>query len=159
MEADIKTRLEQHESVGTLMLSQLSLSSSSVTSSSIDSDEFVAHALGSPPRSISEKKLVRPDSGISETQSDLDENEIIVTMENWTTIKRVPSLLRDRKTVVEKEPASLLGASLMRLVKDPAGVDLQVSGNLLNGKQESVVHSLATISSLYGGIQSSHSLV
>lgn len=80
------------------------------------------------PRSLSGPELMRPESAISaisEGQTDFDENEVIITMENWTTIKRVPSLVKDNRSAAEKsrETPSIVGASLMRFVKEFSASD------------------------------------
>jgi hypothetical protein len=126
----------------------------------------------------------RPESGlsISSGQTDFDdENSIIIRVDNWTTIKRVPSLVRPQggdedgtmqQTEIdsgiegiarEEQEEGRLGTPLLglkRFVEEPQSIDSSLLHGNGNGqvKDDSGVPSLATINSLYGGILASGSL-
>jgi hypothetical protein len=152
----------QHESVGTLMLSRLSLASTCTASSTDDSSECATHCacLDNPPFSAAMKQTLGIESYLS-VYSD-DEIDAVIKVENWTTIKRVPSLVRNRISIAEEMEQLKRGRVNLPMldIKVPVkeSEDLNSNNDRLYGKQHTAIPSLVKINSLHSGIQSTNSL-
>ena len=155
------------------MMSCVSLASSASTSS--DMSECTTQCTCNenlPPLPPPLKQTLAPDAYLPVELTDIDdsENEVVIQVQNWTTIKRVPSLIqshhsmsnKDKRECAQSEEAKgEAGTTVLRMknfVEEPVGTDLSTLDGLLGAKQETAVPSLATANSLYTGIQTSHSL-